>query len=71
MHFARSIVLGYYSIPTSTSSTSTLFHKTIGYNRLTRKIAMANLGGPVKRKNKLKGKERKGKGRKNYNFKLQ
>ena len=36
---------------TSTStSTSTLFHKTIGYNRLARKIAIANLGGPVKRK---------------------
>ena len=29
-------------------STSTLFHKTIGYNRLARKIAIANLGGPVK-----------------------
>ena len=44
---------------------STLFHKTIGYNRLARKIAIANLGGPpVKRKiNKLKGKERKGKGK--------
>ena len=38
-------------ISTSTSpSTSTLFHKTIGYNRLARKIAIANLGGPVKRK---------------------
>ena len=37
--------------PTSTStSTSTLFHKTIGYNRLARKIAISNLGGPVKRK---------------------
>ena len=34
---------------TSTStSTSTLFHKTIGYNRLARKIAIANLGEPVK-----------------------
>ena len=32
------------------TSTSTLFHKTIGYNRLARKIAIANLGGPVKRK---------------------
>ena len=29
---------------------STLFHKTISYNRLARKIAIANLGGPVKRK---------------------
>ena len=38
-----------YEIRTSTS-TSTLFHKTIGYNRLARKIAIANLGGPVKRK---------------------
>ena len=38
-------------LDTSTStSTSTLFHKTIGYNRLARKIAIANLGGPVKRK---------------------
>ena len=38
-------------LPSSTStSTSTLFHKTIGYNRLARKIAIANLGGPVKRK---------------------
>ena len=47
-------------LSTSTStptSTSTLFHKTIGYNRLARKIAIANLGG-------VKGKERKGKGRK-------
>ena len=32
------------------TSTSTLFHKTIGYNRLAGKIAIANLGGPVKRK---------------------
>ena len=42
-----------YEIRTSTStstSTSTLFHKTIGYNRLARKIAIANLRGPVKRK---------------------
>ena len=36
-------------VETSTS-TSTLFHKTIGYNRLARKIAIANLGGSVKRK---------------------
>ena len=36
---------------TSTStSTSTLFHKTIGYNRLACKIAIADLGGTVKRK---------------------
>ena len=35
----------------TSTSTSTLFHKTvIGYNRLARKIAIANLGGPVKRK---------------------
>ena len=47
-------------ISTSTSpSTSTLFHKTIGYNRLARKIAIANLGGPVKRK--INWKEKKGK----------
>ena len=32
------------------NSTSTLFHKTIGCNRLARKIAIANLRGPVKRK---------------------
>ena len=45
---------------TSTStSTSTLFHKTIGYNRLARKIAIGNLGGPVKRK--INWKEKKGK----------
>ena len=42
---------GWIGKETSTStSTSTLFHKTIGYNRLARKIANANLGGPVKRK---------------------
>ena len=34
----------------TSTSTSTLFQKTIGYNRLARKIAIANLGGPVKRK---------------------
>ena len=48
----------------SKTSTSTLFHKTIGYNRLTRKIAIANLGGPVKRKRnwkEKKGKEKEGK----------
>ena len=54
------------SVPsTSTStSTSTLFHKTIGYNRLARKIAIASLGGPVKRKinrKEKKGKEKEGK----------
>ena len=49
---------------------STLFHTTIGYNRLARKIAISNLGGPVKRK--INWKEKKGKERKeNYNFKLQ
>ena len=43
---------------------STLFHKTIGYNRLAHKIAIANLGGPVKRKinwKEKKGKEKEGK----------
>ena len=35
--------------PTLTS-TSTLFDKNIDYNRLARKIAIANLGGAVKRK---------------------
>ena len=53
------------SCGTSTStSTSTLFQKTIGYNRLARKIAIANLGGPVKRKinwKEKKGKEKEGK----------
>ena len=44
--------------PTSSTS-STLFHKTIGYNRLARKIAIANLGGPVKRKINWKEKEGK------------
>ena len=46
------------------TSTSTLFHKTIGYNRLARKIAIANLGGPIKRKinwKEKKGKEKEGK----------
>ena len=41
-----------------------IFHKTIGYNRLARKIAIANLGGPVKRKinwKEKKGKEKEGK----------
>ena len=40
-------------------TTSTLFNKNIDYNRLARKIAIANLSGPVKRKIKVKGKERK------------
>ena len=34
----------------TSTSTSTLFHKNIDYNRLSRKKAIANLGGPVKRK---------------------
>ena len=38
-------------------STSTLFNKSSDYNRWARKITIANLGGPVKRK--LKGKETK------------
>ena len=47
-------------VATSTStSTSTLFNKNIDYNRLARKIAIANLSVPVKRKIKVKGKERK------------
>jgi len=36
-----------------------IFNKNVDYNRLARKIAIANLGGPVKRK--IKGKERIGK----------
>ena len=50
--------------PSTSTSTSTLFHKTIGYNRLARKIAIANRGGPVKRKinwKEKKGKEKEGK----------
>ena len=35
--------------PTLTS-TSTLFDKNSNYNRLAHKLAIANLGGPVKRK---------------------
>ena len=47
-------------VATSTStSTSTLFNKNIDYNTLAHKIAIANLSGPVKRKIKVKGKERK------------
>ena len=48
----------------TSTSTSTLFRKTIGYNRLARKIVIANLGGPVKRKincKEKKGKEKEGK----------
>ena len=42
------------------TSTSPLFNnKNIDYNRLARKIAIANLGGPVKRR--IIRKERKGK----------
>ena len=33
---------------TWTTSASTLFHKTIGFNRLARKIAIANLGGMLR-----------------------
>ena len=32
------------------STSSTLFNKNIDYNRLARKIAIADLGGPVKEK---------------------
>ena len=39
------------------TSTSTLFIKNGFYNRLARKIAIANLGGPVKRKKIHEGKE--------------
>ena len=52
------------TLSTSSTSSSTLFYKTIGYNRLARKIAIANLGGPVKRKinwKEKKGKEKEGK----------
>ena len=55
-----------YQLPSTSTSTSssTLFHKTVGYNRLARKIAIANLGGPVKRKINWKEKKGKEKGRK-------
>ena len=46
----KQLLNGYPFKLTASTSTSTLFHKTIGYNRLARKIAIANLGGPVKRK---------------------
>ena len=39
-----------YRVTSTSNSTSTLFNKNIDYNRLARKIAIANLGGPVKRK---------------------
>ena len=39
-----------YAYRVTLTSTSTLFNKNIDYNRLARKIAIANLGGPVKRK---------------------
>ena len=47
-----------YTYRVTLTSTSTLFNKNIDYNRLARKIGIANPGGPVKRK--IKGKERKG-----------
>ena len=59
------------SVTSTSTSTSTLFHKTIGYNRLARKIAVANLGGPGKRKINWKEKKGKEKEKENYNFKLQ
>ena len=39
-----------YTYRVTLTSTSTLFNKNIDYNRLARKIGIANLGGPVKRK---------------------
>ena len=39
-----------YTYRVTLTSTSTLFNKNIDYNRLARKIVIANLGGPVKRK---------------------
>ena len=39
-----------YTYRVTSTSTSTLFNKNIDYNRLARKIGIANLGGPVKRK---------------------
>ena len=34
----------------ASASTSTLLNKNIDYNRLARKLAIAHLGGPVKKK---------------------
>ena len=42
------LLLNYMKSKSTSTSTSTLFHKTIGYNRQARKIVIANLGGPVK-----------------------
>ena len=39
-----------YTYRVTLTSTSTLFNKNIDYNRLARKIGIANPGGPVKRK---------------------
>ena len=47
-----------YRVTSISTSTSALFNKNIDYNRLARKIGIANLGRPVKRK--IKCKERKG-----------
>ena len=48
-----------YTYRVTSTSTSTLFNKNIDYNRLARKIGIANLCGPVEKKNNVKGKERK------------
>ena len=58
-HACFKILRSLTSSTSTSTSTSTLFHKTIGYNRLARKIAIANLGGPVKKK--INWKEKKGK----------
>ena len=63
MHFAWIVIHFNYlfelrGLVNMRTSTSTLFNKNIDYNRLARKIAIANLGEPVKRK--LKWNERKG-----------
>ena len=39
-----------YRVTSTSTSTSTLFNKNIDYNRLARKIGIANLWGPVKKK---------------------
>ena len=63
MHFAWIVIHFNYlfelrGLVNMRTSTSTLFNKNIDYNRLARKIAIANLGEPVKRQ--IKWKKRRG-----------
>ena len=47
-----------YRVPSTSTSTSTLFNKNIDYNRLARKTGIANQADQLK-KNNVKGEERK------------